>query len=57
MNNPLRQLRRDNPFDQAVTGKNSQIGARVSGFGDPNAHNFYDYVHGRNYMISLRGHL
>jgi TonB-dependent receptor len=39
------------------TGKNSQIGARASGFGDPRAHNFYDYVHGRNYMISLRGHL
>ena len=39
------------------TGKNSQIGARVSGFGNPLAHVFYDYVHGRNYMISLRGRL
>ncbi len=40
-----------------ATGKDSKIGARVSGFGDPNAHNFSDYVHGRNYMISIRGHI
>lgn len=40
-----------------ATGKDSKIGARASGFGDPNAHNFNDYVHGRNYMISIRGHL
>lgn len=40
-----------------ATGKDTKIGQRYSGFGDPNAHNFADYVHGRNYMLSLRGHL
>lgn len=44
-------------FLQDATGKDTKIGQRYSGFGDPKAHNFSDYVHGRNYMISVRGHL
>jgi iron complex outermembrane receptor protein len=44
-------------LEDGTGGANSKIGARVSGFGDPNAHVFSDYVHGRNFMISVRGHL
>jgi iron complex outermembrane receptor protein len=39
-----------------ATGKNSKIGARYSGSGDGTSRVNTDYIHGVNYMISVRGH-
>jgi iron complex outermembrane recepter protein len=40
-----------------ATGKNSKIAARFSGAGDGTSRVNYDYVHGVNYLISIRGKL